>query len=194
MRKEKVPFDVDKRTWHPSPLLGQIVLVTTLNENGQSNVAPKSWISMMVSRPPMLALGCNLDHWTARNILRNGKFVVNIPGDDLADTAWKSGALPHPRPVEAAGLTPLPAERVRAPRIEECRAHLECVLERHLTFGKEVVILGRIVAVSTDREALENPDPYSYLRLFTFLEAGTYGAVEKSIRLSCPGSERAQLR
>lgn len=182
-RKEKASFDPDKRTWNPSPLLGQIVLVTTLNEDGQSNVAPKSWISMMAVQPPLLALGCNLDHWTARNILRSGEFVVNVPGDDLINEAWKSGALPHPRPVEAAGLTPVASERVSAPRIEECRAHIECMLERHLVFEKEVIILGRILAVSVDREALATPDPYSYLRLCAYLEDGTYGAIERSVRL-----------
>jgi flavin reductase (DIM6/NTAB) family NADH-FMN oxidoreductase RutF len=181
--KEKASLDPDKRSWRPSPLLGQIVLVTTLNEDGQSNVAPKSWISMMVFQPPLLALGCNLAHWTARNILRSREFVVNVPGDDLAEAVWRIGGLPHPRPVEAAGWTPVPAERVSPPRIEECRAHLECVLERHLSFGNEVLILGRIVAASVDKAALETEDPYSYLRLFTFLEAGTYGTVERSLRL-----------
>lgn len=181
-RKQKIALDLDKRRWRPSPLLGQIVLVTTVNENGESNVAPKSWISMMAFEPPLLALGCNLDHWTARNILRSGEFVVNIPGDDLADAAWKIGDLPHPRPVEAAGLTPIPAEKVRAPRVEECRAHLECTLEQHFTFGNEVIVLGRVVAVSVDEAALEAADPYSYLRLFAFLESGTYGTIERSVR------------
>ncbi|MFQ5744986.1 MAG: flavin reductase family protein [Acidobacteriota bacterium] len=108
--KEKASLGPDKSLWRPSPLLGQIVLVTTLNEDGESNVAPKSWISMMVFQPPLLALGCNLGHWTARNILRSEEFVVNVPGDDLADAVWKSSALPHPRPVQAAGLTPIPSQ------------------------------------------------------------------------------------
>ena len=157
-------------------------MVTTLNEDGRSNVAPKSWISMMMFDPPLLALGCNREHWTARNILRSGEFVVNVPGDDLAHVVWKASALPHPRPVEAAGLTPLPAERVSAPRIEECRAHLECTLAEHLTFGNEVIFLGRILAVSVDEGAFETADPYAYLRMFAFLEPGTYGVIEKAVK------------
>lgn len=186
-RKGKCSLGADKRRWRPSPLLGQIVLVTTCNEDGQSNVAPKSWISMMVFEPPLLALGCNLDHWTARNILRSGEFVVNVPGDDLAGAVWRCSTLPHPRPVEAAGWTSVPAERVSVPRIEECRGHLECTLERHLTFGKEIVILGRLVSVSVDRDALETADPYSYLRPVAFLEAGTYGVIGKSLRVETTG-------
>ncbi|MCL4429729.1 MAG: flavin reductase family protein [Chloroflexi bacterium] len=181
--KEKVSLSFDKRTWAPSPLLGQIVLVSSLNEDGQSNVAPKSWISMMAFEPSLLALGCNLAHWTAQNILARQEFVVNVPGDELVEIVWKSHTLPHPRPVENLGLTPIPAQKVKPPLIAECKAHLECTYVQHLAFGSEVIILGEIVAASVDREAVEAQDPYAYLRLFAFLEAGVYGTVEKARHL-----------
>ena len=177
--KEKVAFDPDKHTWRPSPLIGQIVLVTTLNEDGLSNIAPKSWISMMAFEPPVLALGCNVRHWTGRNILERGEFVVNVPGAELADTVWRTCDLPHPRPVEAAGLTPVLSLKVKPPRVKECRAHLECVLDRHLTYGEELVVFGRIVAGSVDADALSTDDPYAYLRMFVFLEDGAYGVIER---------------
>jgi len=188
--KEKRNLPLDKRAWHPSPLLGQVVLVTTCNEDGTSNVAPKSWVSMMALDPPVLAIGCNLEHWTARNILRSGEFVVNVPGADLVQVVWACHGLPHPRPVEAAGLTPLPSRKVRPPKIEECKAHLECTLDRVLTYRREVVLLGRIVAVSVDAEALRSSDPYSYLRMFVFLEGGTWGVVERGHRLPVTGPDR----
>ncbi len=163
--RPKVSFALDKRYWHPSPMIGQIVLVTTLNADGVSNVSPKSWISMMAFSLPTLVFGCNLQHWTAQNILRSGEFVVNIPGADLAAAAWRSHALPHPRPVEAAGLTPIPAERVKPPRIAECKAHLECVHDRNVLWGDEIALFGRIVAASLDRAALETADPYCRVRM-----------------------------
>jgi flavin reductase (DIM6/NTAB) family NADH-FMN oxidoreductase RutF len=190
MPNPKVPFPPDKRAWRPSPLVGQIVLVTTLNEDGGSNVAPKSWISMMAFDPPLLALGCTLKHWTARNILRSREFVVNIPGDDLAGTIWAANAHPHPRPVESVGLTPIPAQRVKPPLIAECKAHLECEYVQHLAFGDEVVLLGSIVAGSVDSLALEAPDPYAYLRPLVFLEGGTFGVIERAEHLAGPPLSR----
>ncbi len=188
--KEKVDLPVSKKGWHPSPLLGQVVLVTTCNEDGTSNVAPKSWISVMAFEPSLLALGCNLEHRTAQNILRSREFVVNVPGADLVEKVWAAYRLPHPRPVEAAALTPIPSRRVRPPRIEECKAHLECILEDHMAYGEEVLLLGRIVAVSVDAEASRAPDPYAYLRPFVFLEGGTYGVIERSQRISKTVRER----
>jgi hypothetical protein len=51
-------------------------------------------------------------------------------------------------------------------------------LDRRLAYGDEVILLGRIVAVSVDREALKATDPYEVLQLFAFLESGTYGIVQ----------------
>ena len=172
----------DKRTWNPSPLLGQIVLETTLNEDGTSNIAPKSWISMMTFEPPLLAVGCNLKHRTSRNILARREFVVNVPGADLAETVWKCHRLPHPRPVEAAGLQPIPSLHIKPPRVAECKAHVECILDRHLTYGDEVILLGRIATVSIDKDVCEADDPYERLRLFAFLEDGVYGVIERAQR------------
>jgi len=141
----------------------------------------------MAFHPPIVALGCNLQHWTARNVLRSGEFVVNVPGAELAETAWRLSALPHPRPIEAAGLTPAPSAVVAVPRVEECRAHLECALDRHLIYGDEVVLLARIVDIAIDREATLRADPYAYLRLFVFLEGGTYGVIEGAQTHQVPG-------
>ena len=181
--KEKVSLSLDKRTWHPSPLVGQIILVTTLNADGTSNIAPKSWVSMMAFDPPLLALGCNVEHWTGRNILERREFVVNVPGADLVEIVWKTHELPHPRPVETTGLTPIPSLKVHPPSVEECHAHLECLLDQYLTYGKELIVLGRIVAVAIDAEALSADDPYQYLKAAVYLEHQKYGVLQHSQQL-----------
>jgi flavin reductase (DIM6/NTAB) family NADH-FMN oxidoreductase RutF len=181
--KRKVPVPVDKRKWHPSPILGQLVLVTTVNKDGTSNVAPKNWISYMAFGPSIIALGCNRKHWTVKNILRTEEYVINIPGSDIIDKIWEAGYLDHPRPVESLDLTAIPSLKVKPPRIEECGAHLECVLDRHFEYGDEVIILGKIVAASIDEAAMRAKDPYRYLKMPVFLEDETFGTVVKAQKL-----------
>ena len=181
--ERKVPLALDKMLWHPTPLFSQVTLVTTLNEDGTSNVAPKSLVSMMILKPPVLALGCNLNHWTSRNLRRGRECVVNLPGVELASEVWASQDLPHPRTIESAGLTPFPSREVRPPGILECRAHLECVYEREVVYGEEIVVLARVVAGTIDRDVLETQDPYAAMRLFAFLEEKLYGVIERSVRL-----------
>ena len=169
--------------WRPPPLVGQVVLVTTLNKDGTTNIAPKCWASMVASDPPHLAFNCNREHWTAQNILRSGEFVVNIPGVELAEKVWRIAGLPHPRPVEAAGFTALPASRVKPPRIAECSAHLECTLVDQKDFGKEVWLLGRVVSASADAEVARARDPFRVMRSFVYLAPGTFGVIGGATRL-----------
>jgi flavin reductase (DIM6/NTAB) family NADH-FMN oxidoreductase RutF len=183
LAKTKVPLSLERLGWRPTPLMNQVTLVTTLNEDGSSNVAPKSCVSLMIFRPLLLALGCNLGHWTARNLRRGGECVVNVPGAELAAVAWESSERPHPRTIESLGLTPAASRELRTPGIAECRAHFECVLEREIVYGEEVVLLLRVVAASLDQEVIEAPDPYAALRLFAFLEEKLYGVVERGARL-----------
>ena len=178
----KVKLSGAATVWHPPPLIGQVVLVTTCNKDGTTNIAPKCWASMVASDPPHLAFNCNREHWTARNVLRSREFVVNIPGVELADRVWRVSQLPHPRPVEAAGFTALRSSKVKPPRIAECRAHLECTLVDHKDFGQEVWLLGRVVAASADSEVARENDPFAVMRSFVYLAPGTYGIIGRGRR------------
>ena len=108
---------------------------------------------------------------------------MNVPGAGLAPEAWATSELPHPRTLESAGLTPVASRQVKPPGVAECHAHLECVYEREIVYGEEVIFLLRVVAASMDREVLEASDPYAAMRPFAFLEEKLYGVVEKSERL-----------
>ena len=181
--KHKVPFPLERMVWHPTPLMNQVTLVTTLNEDGTSNVAPKSCLSLMIFRPLLLAMGCNLTHWTAKNVRRSLECVVNVPGAELAAQAWAAAELPHPRTIESADLTPVASRSVKPPGIAECRAHFECAYERELVYGEEVIFLLRVVGAAIDQDVLEAPDPYARMRPFAFLEERLYGVLEKGVKL-----------
>ncbi|BAS26714.1 flavin reductase [Limnochorda pilosa] len=188
MTSEKVPLVLDKDAWHPSVLPGQIVLVSTVDSDGEPNVAPKSWITMAAFAGPILAFGCNKEHTTYRNVLATGEFVVNIPGEPLADRAWEMARHHGLQRLEKSGLTLKPAAKVAAPMVEECRAHLECVLDSVKEFGDEVLIFGRIVAGSIDASCLEGgpPEQYFALRPIFFLEEGYYGSLDTAKRAGAP--------
>ena len=186
---DKVELPLSIADWRPAPIVGQVVLVTTCNEDGTTNIAPKCWAALVASQPLHLAFNCNREHWTARNVLRSREFVVNVPGVELAKRVWATSRLPHPRSVESAGFTELPATRVRPPRVLECRAHLECSLVHHLEFGDEVWLLGRVLAASADAEVANAVDPFAVMRSFMYLESGTYGIIGGANRV---GSERGR--
>jgi len=101
----------------------------------------------------------------------------------MVAAVWRCSELPHPRTVESAGWTAQPALEIKPPLIQECAAHLECRHDHHVSYGDEVIILGKVVAASIDEQVMEMADPYQYLRLFAFLEQDTYGIIEKGQKI-----------
>src|SRR2546425_962040 len=124
----KVDLPTDKNDWHPSLLAGPIVMISSRSNLGDAHAASKSWITMVASRPPMLAFCCRLSHRTAINVLETREFVVNIPGEELISRVWSAGdtvSASTSESAEAPGWTWIPSTRVSAPRIQECRGHIE---------------------------------------------------------------------
>ncbi len=176
----KVAFEPDKRTWQPSVLHGQVILVSTVGADGEPNVAPKSWVTMAALSGPIVAFGCNTGHATYQNITASGEFVVNVPGEPIAEQTWSLAESHGAERLRRSGLTLVPAQAVKAPIVEDCRAHLECRLDSIKQFDQEVVIFGKIVAASIDAECLEGTPNEQYFRLrpFFMLEKGTYGTID----------------
>jgi flavin reductase (DIM6/NTAB) family NADH-FMN oxidoreductase RutF len=186
----KVPLALDKGSWHPSVIPGQIVVVSTVNAHGEPNLAPKSWISMASFSGPIIAFGCNTAHATYQNIVATGAFVINIPAEPLAEQIWLLIRFHGAERLWQSGFTLQPAQEVKPPLIAECRAHLECELESVKQYADEVVIFGTIVAASIDADCQvgELADQYLALRPIFFLEDNTYGSVDTAKRIDrvCP--------
>lgn len=183
----KIEMPLAKSAWHPSPLLGQIVLVSSRSSQGEIHVAAKSWVCMAASDPPTLSLACRLSHRTAINILETREFVVNVPGDDISGRVIASvESIVPDLDGDAPAWTLTPAIKVAPPLVAECRAHLECVLDASRRFNaEEIVLYGRILSVSVDESLSQgNADErYRRLRPLLYLEEGLIGVVEGARRV-----------
>ena len=154
-----------------------VILVTTTDLHGNVNVAPKNWATCAGSHG--FAFVCSTDHDTYMNIQSTGEFVVNIPGVELVDKLHalaRRGTPSWENEGKRAGLTEIPSRRVRPPRLQECRVHLECKAEllyevdsaRELKTteqGTDVLIYGKILAVSGDAEVVRAPTYEERVRL-----------------------------
>ncbi len=172
----KTAIAIDKAAWHPSVLPGQIVLISTVDERDQPNLAPKSWISMVAFEGPVLMFGCNLGHTTYRNAVATGCFVVNVPDSSLAARIWAMLDANGAERIARCGFTLVPALRVAAPLVEDCRAHLECETLDTRAFGQEALVFGTIVSASIDSACTQgtSAEQYAQLQPIFFLENRLY--------------------
>jgi flavin reductase (DIM6/NTAB) family NADH-FMN oxidoreductase RutF len=96
---------------------------------------------------------------TAANVRATGEFTVNLPPFERSVLEKvRVVGLPFARGVnelEKAGLTALPARRVKPPRILECPRHFECeVAWTHEWLGR-LMVVGRVVAASVDADKVD---------------------------------------
>jgi len=205
MRKkiEKIDFDVsglrntdsfplvgdpNEATRLRFPLVGQVVLITSVNREKVPSLATQSWISIFASRPAIVGFGCNVNSPTAKNILSTGEFVVNIPGAELAKKIWNVSEMEteENKQIEKVGLTPVKSTKLSTPRIAECKAHLECSLDWTKKYGDQVVIFGRVLLASVDKDAVEADlgQRYKYFKLFADLDEGVYGVIKEAKKVN----------
>ena len=145
-----------------------VALVSTVDIDGVPNVAPFSFFSGVGSNPPTVlfcpSLRASGDHRkdTLRNVEQTGEFVINIVSDAIAGAANAAAAevSPDVDEFQIAGLTAIPSEVVRAPRVAESPAQLECKLLQIVftsqAAGAGVVVLGEIVRFHVNAELEQN--------------------------------------
>jgi flavin reductase (DIM6/NTAB) family NADH-FMN oxidoreductase RutF len=149
-----------------------IALVSTVDREGIANLAPFSFFCGVGSVPPtllfcpVLRAGRSTDRAPQKDTLRNveetGEFVVNVVSESIAAAANATAAdvPPEVDEFQLSGLTAVPASVVRAPRVAESPAQMECKLIQVIYTshkpGGGVIVLGEIVRFHVRAELVDN--------------------------------------
>ena len=89
--------------------------------------------------------------------MEQGEFAVNVPTTEIIEEMHRCGVVSgrDVNKFEDTGLTPIPAQRIKSPLIEECYGHLECRVVQTHTCGDHTLIVGEVVAGSADTDVLD---------------------------------------
>jgi flavin reductase (DIM6/NTAB) family NADH-FMN oxidoreductase RutF len=133
----------DSRIIHPSILYfgTPVVLITTRNRDGSTNITPMSSAWALANR---VVIGLSGGGQGLANLQRERECVLNLAGEDLCEAVERmaptTGRTPVPEWKRAigyhheadkfalAGLHAVPSASVNAPRIAECPLQLEARL------------------------------------------------------------------
>ncbi|MDB5572427.1 MAG: flavin reductase FMN-binding protein [Hyphomicrobiales bacterium] len=155
MRPEDVIYQPEKywdRLFAPG---GHASMITTVDEEGRVNAASYATTVRIVHNPVQIAFTTHAAGQTAANILATNQFVVNLPSfeRDILEKVRVVG-LPFAKGVnelEKAGLTAIPSQTVKAPRILECTRHFECEVVWVKEWQKRMMIVGNVLAASVHK-------------------------------------------
>ena len=122
-----------------------IAWVSTMDSAGNLNLAPFSYFTGVCSNPmtllfcPSVAATTGNKKDTLQNIEEIPEFVINLVNEENAEAMNQTSALLRRDQSEFAfaGLTPVPSETIRVPRVAEAPISYECKLQRIVTVSEE---------------------------------------------------------
>jgi flavin reductase (DIM6/NTAB) family NADH-FMN oxidoreductase RutF len=139
-----------------------IAFVSTISPEGIRNLAPFSFFTAISANPPVVCFcptrrpGPEPRKDTLRNVTETREFVVNIVSEEIAQQMnMTSGDFAADvDEFEAAGLTPIPSDLVKPPRVAESHVHMECKLYLTLEIsdlpGGGNLVIGEVVRLHVD--------------------------------------------
>ena len=173
--------------------------LTTIDPAGVVNLAPFSFFNVLSYDPPFVVFSAGVHEAdgskkdTVANVEATGEFVYNMATwaqkEQMNQTAFIVD-----RSVDemaAAGLESLPSRLVRPPRVKgspvqfECRLHQIVTLPGRKPASDHHVVIGRVVAVHIDDEALTADGRIDVLKIRPIARLGykDYTSVESVFQM-----------
>jgi len=200
-----LPFNPYKSIVVPRP----IGWITTLDRNGNVNLAPYSQFNNLGYDPPyvMFSASHKVDAMTRKdtvsNIIETGEFVCNMATHDLRDAVARSAEIsdPYVDELAAVGLSRAQSSLVKPPRVLESPVHLECkfhttlILPGYTATNTTHVVVGQVVGVHIDDDAFTPDGKIDIARLRPLARMGyqDYASIDKTFEITPQGNNAAQL-
>ncbi len=142
-----IPGEVATKDLHQF-LLGSvsprpICFASTVDADGNNNLAPYSFFGVFGSNPPTLIFSParrvrnNTVKHTLENILETKEVVVNVVSYDIVQQ-MNLASSEYPAEVDEfvkAGFTPVPSEKIKAMRVKESPVSMECIVNEVISTG-----------------------------------------------------------
>ncbi len=138
--------------------------LSTLSAEGVANLAPYSFFNTVSERPHYVVFGSTGYKDSLRNIEATGEFAVNVATYSIREAMnMSSSVVPsHVDEFVLAGLTKAPCQLIKAPRVAESPANLECRLFKTMELPDDEgkvsnwLVVGRVIGVHIDDRFIEN--------------------------------------
>lgn len=138
-----------------------IWVLGSYNPDGKPNIMTAAFCSLIHIKPPLLLVALNPNSQTFKNIEARKAFTVNVPNA----RHWKEtdyvgivSGKDHDKFMET-NLTPVKAEHVDAPYVDEFPSVAECKLYEIIEIAGRAKVVGEIVDVKADDDCMTDGLP-----------------------------------
>lgn len=131
-------------------------VVGSYDQEGRPNAATVAWAGICSSKPPSVAVSLRDATYSHAALMRRRAFTLNVPSEEHAAVVDYFG-LVSGRKIDkfaASGLTPVRADMVDAPYVDEFPLVLECKIVQVVELGLHTQFVGQIVNIKADEVVL----------------------------------------
>jgi len=139
-------------------------LITCGDIQGRSNIIAVSFCMPVSKIPPLIACAIGRDSYSYELIRKTGEFIVNVPSADLRSEIYYCGfhSGNSVDKFKETGFTAKPARKVNVPIIDECAAHMECILQQEMETGDKGLLVGKVVEAYADELLVKGERKFKY--------------------------------
>ena len=147
-----------KRSFKPGTMLNPVpVVMVSCGDVNHGNIITVAWTGIVNSDPPMTYVSIRKERYSHEIIKNAGAFVINLTTEELTFATdycgVKSGR--DTDKFKEQKLTPLPAEKVKAPLIAQSPVNLECKVKEIHEYGSPDMFIAEIVNVQAAEEWID---------------------------------------
>jgi flavin reductase (DIM6/NTAB) family NADH-FMN oxidoreductase RutF len=133
---------------------GPVALLSTMYHD-HPNLMAASWLIPLGMEPTLIGVAVHPGRLTHEFLTKSEAFSLNIPTADSLNAVHTCGMLSgrEKDKWEMTGFTPVEAEIVEAPLVDECVAFIECGVVDRQAWGAHDLFVARVLKVGANAEA-----------------------------------------
>jgi len=150
---------MDKMDFKGSVILNPVpvVLVTSKNNAGKTNVFTVGWTGTINTKPPMLYISIRPERLSYEYIKESMEFVVNLPSSDLVKKVDYCGVRSGKKndKITEMGFNLKESLNISTPYIDECPVNIECKVKNIIPLGTHDMFIAEVVASHVNEDLLD---------------------------------------
>jgi flavin reductase (DIM6/NTAB) family NADH-FMN oxidoreductase RutF len=176
-----------KISFKPGTMLAPLpVVMASLGQTpDEYNIITIAWTGIINSEPPMTYLSVRKSRHSHSLLLKNREYVINLPSENLTFATDFCGVRSGKdvNKFETQKLTPIPAEIVKAPMIEECPINIECKVVDVISYPSHDMFVSEILKVHANQDLLDEKGRLQIERahLISYVHGEYYGQKTKRL-------------
>lgn len=124
-----------------------VVLITSKNKEGKSNVFTVAWTGTICTKPPMLSISIRPERLSYEYIAETMEFTVNIPSRNMARETDFCGVVSGKQvdKIKQMEFTMMEGKEIGVDYIKECPVNIECKVKQIIKLGTHDLFLAEVV-------------------------------------------------